>query len=38
MNVSIYGLRRWTLSVEALAAHCQAALGGFHHTGTPPNR
>jgi len=27
----------WTTSVEALAAHWQAALGGFH-TGAPPNR
>ena len=28
----------WTEAVEALAAHWQAALGGFHHTGAPPGR
>ena len=31
------GGHRWTASVEALAAHWQAALGGFH-TGVPPTR
>jgi hypothetical protein len=29
---------RWEMGVESLAARWQAALGGFHHIGTPLNR
>jgi hypothetical protein len=32
------GRHRWSARVEALAARWQAALGGFHDTGAPPNR
>ena len=34
----IDGHVRWVDGVEVLAAHWQAALGGFHHTGAPPSR
>jgi hypothetical protein len=32
------GASSWAGGVEVLAAHWQAALGGFHHTGAPPSR